>query len=283
MKADPAVSDHNKKLYRRSYFSFEGQSKPRDISANFNCKYHPSLLFPQWQRRNCQTPFGPPTNQRQCAKLGEDTPLLLACFNGRLLVVQLLLKHPRVSVTLADNDGCTPLRWGSYKGSYQNIECLIVSGRDLGDLNQTGKDWNEDCSALEIARKKNETEVVSLLERFTANPAQTRHEVRMQLDLLDELAADLFALTIFLGDELLRIKPALASSHSADTAVSATRFLVIASKLPLELQLVLYRRFAGSMKQSILHNDQRLPSNPLPESFSSRPDTSSAHCSHCSL
>jgi len=41
---------------------------------------------------------------------------------------------------------------------------LIVSGRDLGDLNQTGKDWNEDCSALEIARKKNETEVVAARE-----------------------------------------------------------------------------------------------------------------------
>ena len=75
----------------------------------------------------------------------------------------------------------------------------------------------------------------------------------MQLGLLDELAADLFALTIFLCDELLRIKPALASSHSADTAVSATRFLVIASKLPLELQLVLYRRFHNNPGQNSLN------------------------------
>jgi len=74
----------------------------------------------------------------------------------------------------------------------------------------------------------------------------------MQLGLLDELAADLFALTIFLCDELLRIKPALASSHSA-AAVSATRFLVIASKLPLELQLVLYRRFHNNPGQNSLN------------------------------
>ena len=54
------------------------------------------------------------------------------------------------------------------------IEWFIASGRDLGDIkNKKGKHWT--------ARREGKTEVVELLERFMANPAQTRHEVRVML------------------------------------------------------------------------------------------------------
>ena len=55
-------------------------------------------------------------------------------------------------------------------------------------------------AALEIAREKGSTEVGSLLERFIANSAQTRHEIRVKLGMLEELAAEVFALTVFLCD-----------------------------------------------------------------------------------
>jgi len=56
------------------------------------------------------------------------------------------------------------------------IGCLIASDRDLGDVeNKTGKDDGNDYTALEIAREESNPEVASLLERFLANPAQTRH------------------------------------------------------------------------------------------------------------
>jgi len=105
---------------------------------------------------------------------------------------------------------------------------------------------------LEIARKNERSEAVSLLERFMANPAQTRLEVRMKLGVLDELAelaAEVFALTVFLCDDLLQLKPA---SHAA---TAATRFFAIAKRLPLELQMILCRRAVGSMKQNILQKD----------------------------
>jgi len=71
-----------------------------------------------------------------------------------------------------------------------------------------------------------------------ANPTQTRHEVRVKLGVLDELAAEVFALTVFLCDDLLQLKPApLASTTTASAA--ATQFFTIASKLPMELQMIL--------------------------------------------
>ena len=129
-----------------------------------------------------------------------------------------------------------------------------LSGRDLGDVrNKKGKNWKgEYLTALEIARDEGETEVASLLERFTATPALTRHELCVKLGVLDELAAEVFALTVFLCDDFLHLKPA---SHPAATATAATRFFTIASKLPMELQMVLCRRAVGSMKQNILRKD----------------------------
>ena len=90
-------------------------------------------------------------------------------------------------------------------------------------------------TAREIAQEMQQPEVVSLLERFVANPAHTRHELRVRLGVLDELAAEVFALTVFLCDGLLHLKLA---SHLA-TAAAASRFFAIASKLPMELQMLL--------------------------------------------
>jgi len=92
--------------------------------------------------------------------------------------------------------------------------------------------------------------VVSLLERFTANAALTRYEIRMKLGVLDELAAQVFALIVFLCDDLLQLKPALVTT-TFNPAV-ATRFFSIASKLPMELQMILCHRAVGSVN---LHKD----------------------------
>ena len=129
------------------------------------------------------------------------------------------------------------------------IEWLVASGRDLGDCkNKKGKHWDDnEYTALEIAREEDQTEAVSLLERFIANPTQTRFDLRVKLGVLNEVAAEVVALTVFLCDDLLQLKPAL------DTA--ATRFFTIVKRLPMELQMILCHRAVGSMKQNILHKD----------------------------
>ena len=136
------------------------------------------------------------------------------------------------------------------------------NGRDLGDFNNKEGDWGyEDSTALEIARREKQSEVVSLLERFMANPTQTRHELRVKLGVLDKLAAEVFALTVFLCDDLLQLKPA---SHPA-----ATLFFTIASKLPMELQMILCHRVVGSRKQNILHKDSEAAFKALATTFQS--------------
>ena len=118
-----------------------------------------------------------------------------------------------------------------------------------------------------IARRENNTEVVSLLKRFMANPAQTRHQVRVKLGLLDELAADVFALTVFRCDDLLQIKPALTTISTPSTAAAATRLFVIARKLPMEVQMILCRRTVGSAKDSILSKDSEIAFKSLARSL----------------
>ena len=101
-----------------------------------------------------------------------------------------------------------------------------------------------------------------LLEKFMENPAQAQYEATLQLGLLDEVSAQLFALVVFICDELLQIKPAAAFTsatpaleHAAAAASRAVRFFTIAYKLPIELQMVLCHRAVGSMKQNILSKD----------------------------
>ena len=72
------------------------------------------------------------------SKFGE-TPFLLGCQIS--CVVALLLKDPRVDVTLEDNKGCTPLWYASSSGKLDVIEWLIASGRDLGDIENKKGRW----------------------------------------------------------------------------------------------------------------------------------------------
>ena len=81
--------------------------------------------------------------------------------------MQLLLKDPRVDVTLHGSEFCTPLWWASCFGNLEVIEWLIASGKDLGYLNQAGKHWTgQKYTVLGIAQ--NYVGVVAVLERFLA-------------------------------------------------------------------------------------------------------------------
>ena len=66
----------------------------------------------------------------------------------------------------------------------------------------------------------------------------------MELGLLDDLAAEIFALVVFVSDGLLQIKDTTTPSPAAS-------FFTIATQLPLELQMVLCHRQVGSAKEII--------------------------------
>ena len=102
----------------------------------------------------------------------------------------------------------------------------------------------EKTDAIGVAKQMGETEVVTLLERFKEDPVETRHAMRVELGLLNELAAEVFALVVFVSDGLLQVK-------DTTTATPAARFFHIARRLPLELQMVLCFHQVGSTKEII--------------------------------
>ena len=170
----------------------------------------------------------------------------------------MMLNDPRVDITFPDNEGCTPLWRASSEGRHHVVKWLIASGKDLGDLNKTGKYWDSnEYTAIEAARNAyidNHTETISLLENLMVNPIQTGHQIRVELGLQDELAAEVFALTVFLCDDQFQLNSTSAAAPNSITT-TASRFFVIASKLPMELQMVLCHRAVGSMKQNVLEKD----------------------------
>jgi hypothetical protein len=198
----------------------------------------------------------PAINVNVLTKAG-STPLLLSCSSGKVSVVQVLLKDPRVEITLADEGNCTPLWWAAGCGQEVVVEWLIACDRDLGDVkNIKGKHLGgKKCTALKIAREKGESKVMSLLERFLAKPESTRHQVRVKLGLSDALAAEVFALTIFLCDDLLQFKAIFVTHRRSATVTSIRRFFKMMSKLPMDVQMIICHRVVRSMKQNILRKD----------------------------
>ena len=74
--------------------------------------------------------------------------------------------------------------------------------------------------------------------------------VRLELDWYDNVAAEMFALVVFVSDGLLQTKETTPSP--------AARFFEIAARLPLELQMVLCFRQMGSDKEIILGKESEV-------------------------
>jgi len=156
-----------------------------------------------------------------------------------------MLKDSRVKVNEPTGNGFTPLWIASFNGHLDVIKWWIASGREM-DLGTPGDVDSPD--AIGEAKKRGKTEVVTLLERFKENPLETRHAMRVELGFHDALAAEMFALVVFVSDGLLQIKVTTTPSPAA-------RYFAIVAQLPLELQMVLCYRMVGSDKEIISGKD----------------------------
>jgi len=154
----------------------------------------------------------------------EQTPFYFACRFGQTSCVREMLKDSGVKLNEPGDNGCTPLWYAARNGHDDVIKLWIASGREMdmgtpGDVDKT--------DAIGTAKIYGRTEIATLLERFKENPVEARHMVKLELSLLDELAAEVFALVVFVSDGLLQI------NDTSSTA--AARFFSIAAQLPLEL------------------------------------------------
>jgi len=194
------------------------------------------------------------------------TPLARACFKGSTSSVRLLLKDPRVKVNEPNGGGYTPLWLAASKGHLGVIKWWFASERVV-DLGEPGA--NSDV--IKWAKAMGRTEVVALLENFRENPEKARYTARAEFGLIDDLAAQMFALLVFVSGGLLQVRgttstPAarfftrllpivgsrrLSPAGSPQGIMPSNRFFQIAARLPLELQMVLSFRLVGSAKEII--------------------------------
>jgi len=178
------------------------------------------------------------------AKNINETPFYYACC-GRPSCVREMLKDSRVKVNEPNRDGETPLWVAANYGFLDVIKWWVASGREMN----LGKP-DDKTDAIGLAKDRGKTEVVSLLERFKEHPEETRHAMRVELGFLDELAAEMFAMMVFVSDGLLQFK-----ATGVKAGAKRTRFFNIACQLPLELQMVLCFRQVGSSKEIIQGKD----------------------------
>ena len=173
------------------------------------------------------------------------TPFMIAC-DGHTSCVRELLKDSRVKVNEPNNNRYTPL-WIAAAGAHLDvIKWWIASGREI-DLGKPGE-WETD--AIGEAKENGKTNVVTLLQRFKNDPAKTRHAVRLEIGWYDEAAAEIFAEVVFVSDGLLQINDS--------TTTPAARFINIARRLPLELEMLLCHRVVGSSKEIISGQDSEV-------------------------
>ena len=175
------------------------------------------------------------------------TPLWWACYRGQLGSVRPLLKHPGILMNKADRWGFTPLRWAAHYGHLAIIQWMVASDTDL----QLGEPGNNFSDSVGSAKRMKGTDVVLLLESYAKNPVEVRHAVRIQIGYYEERAAEVFALVVFLCDSLLACQEPGSPENEA-----ARRFFWVIARLPMDLQIVLARRTAGSMKNNIAQRDR---------------------------
>ena len=175
--------------------------------------------------------------------LGRNTPFLLACYEGHLACVEILLDDPRLAPNEADSDDSGPLWWLAKFGRADIIKVWIASGREM-DLGEPGSNPSD---VIRIATKVGRAETVNLLKRFRANRDETRREIRAELAWHDEVAARVYALIVFLCDGLQQVR--------SDTHQDHKSFFRIAMSLPMELQMLLQLSGGGSMRNIVVEKE----------------------------
>ena len=118
------------------------------------------------------------------------TPFLLACYSGMVEVVKLLLRDTRTEVNTADNSERTPLWRAADRGHVEVIRWMVaLRGTEL-EVDMRGEGWRGNkVTVLEIAKEQGKLPVMELLQRFVANPAKVQHELKVELGLVDAIAA----------------------------------------------------------------------------------------------
>jgi ankyrin repeat protein len=171
-----------------------------------------------------------------------QTPFSLACENNSIEVIELLLSDPRVDVNMPDSRFNTALWWAASMGRMGVVKLLLTHERDISWEAQDMKNLKEIWKYSDIH---------ALIHKFYENPVFVRHQLRLQLKISTALSATLFALVVFLCDELLEVHNVFVHA-SAAYKLKEQKFFDITRQLPMELQMIVCNMAYGLNRQHIL-------------------------------
>jgi len=171
------------------------------------------------------------------------TPLMYACQNRCTRVLCLLLNDPRTDLTLTGSNDFTVLDECVNIGFIEGVELILASGRHIAPcaifIGLIHGPWAE------------RREARALITRFEAEPELMRHKLRLKLKTPQTFTLQLFAIIVFLCEGLLNFK----SGHTENLDLEACRFIGMAVRLPMELQMILCNRVYGLAADNIRSKD----------------------------
>ncbi len=124
-----------------------------------------SILLDSSNNKNLNDPGRPSENGR--------TPFQLACSNGHIEIVMLILDSHNVTnfLDLPDRSGCTPLWYASRWGHIDIVRVLIASGHLLNTKKKgLFVEDNQMYTPIQIAYKNGNHEIIKLLKSYEENP-----------------------------------------------------------------------------------------------------------------
>jgi len=186
------------------------------------------------------------------------TPFHFACFNGHKEIVELLMKTNGFnSLNEKNNYGQRPFYLACYYG-HKDIVDLLIKTEGFNSLNEKSNygstPFHRVCSngytkivetllkchniiVPDIIKTK-DTKIKELVERYKKDPETCRSNLILKSNI------DLYRNIVFLCDEYYKLNEETDNKNGL-------RFMKIASKLPLELQMTLIHRLSNSPRTII--------------------------------
>lgn len=172
---------------------------------------------------------------------------------------KVLIRDPRANLNGINRWQRTPLFYIIWDNSVRTLEYWLASGREMSLV--AGRDGFKVFSEpldrriqtydlVKMAGELKRTEIRNLLADHIVDPDGTKLQCRGKFgsEFTDDLAAEAFALTVFLCDGLLAVnKGDVVTEPSGDgqTTNTTRRFFCMISRLPMELQMIVCYRYAG--------------------------------------
>jgi len=210
------------------------------------------------------------------------TPLLTCSQQGNIEAILALLEDPDLNINVASGNGETPLMAACHAPNGTKItKCLMASFHQL-NTSATMKEHTRRVTAADLAIDSERTDILKMIMAYDEDPEKFRAQCQTKLGLKKKYIAELFGIVVLLSDQYFDLpvvsfdlqhinhfkqvhnkskqSPSSTGQSSPQKAsiLNQFRFLNIARKLPLDLQMVLCNRWGRCARDVISVKDSEM-------------------------